>query len=66
MECPGRELGNEWDVQLKTDELGLVVHRKAFKGSYFTWRMLARGSKLHLLQVACLRGDVTVKFVGQK
>lgn len=51
-------------MQLNTDELGQVVH--IFKGSYFTWRMLASEPKLYLLQVACPREDVAVKFVGQK
>lgn len=44
-------------------ELGQVVH---IKGSYFTQRMSANASKLHLLQVACLRGEAAVKFVGDK
>lgn len=56
----------QWHVQLNTDELGQVVHIKGFIHSYFTQRMLASRSKLYLLQVACLRGDMAVKFVGQK
>lgn len=44
-------------------ELGQVVH---IKGSYFTWRMAASGSKPHLLQVAYLRGEAAVEFVGDK
>lgn len=39
---------------------------KALKALISLGRMLASGSKLHLLQVACLREDVAVKFVGQK
>lgn len=54
------------NVQLNTDELGQIVHIKGFKGSYFTQRMFESRSKLCLLQVACLREDVAVKFVGQK
>lgn len=51
-------------MQLNTDELGQVVHIKGFKDSYFTQRMLASESKLHLLQVACLKEDIAVTFVG--
>lgn len=50
----------------KQDELGQVVHIKGFKDSYFTHRMLASESKLHLLQVACLKEDIAVTFVGRK
>lgn len=53
-------------MQLSTDELGQIVHIKGFKGSYFTQRMLESRSKIRLLQVACLREVVAVKFVGQK
>lgn len=56
----------QWLVRISSGvhcELVQVVH---IKGPYFTLRMIASGSKLHLLQAACLRGEAAVKFVGDK
>lgn len=56
----------QWLMHVSSEvhrELGQVVH---IEGFYFTQRMSANASKLHLLQVACLRGEAAVKFVGDK
>jgi len=48
----------QWLVHVSSGvrhELGQAVQ---IKGTCFTWRMITSGSKLHLLQVACLGGGV--------